>query len=160
LVNGEYWSRVIISSKSKNPRVVETKQNRTRITMELVSQTSVPFHFRNGLISSKISVQRARAHIDDGLLKLRLDLRRTGNAAFWGRIGYKLLNSAGKVIRTKDFRIVVYRDMAYSVQDSLPSLYEGPYAVELTFDNQHPSVATQARIASEPFTQRIAVIGP
>jgi hypothetical protein len=156
-MSGEYWSRIFVSSKPKNPRVVETKNKQTKLMMELVSQTSVPFHFRTGVITSNIVLRQSRALIDNGFLRLRLDLGRTGNASFWGRINYKLLNGKGKIVRNKDYRIVVYKEMAYSALDTLPSTYEGPYTVELTIDNVHPSVAAQYRVASEPFRQRIPV---
>jgi P pilus assembly chaperone PapD len=160
LVSGEYWARVVVSSKPKNPRVIQRKSAQTpvgKMNIELVSRTSVPFHFRNGVVNSSIVVKQARAYIDDGALKLRLDLRRMGNASFWGRFTMKLLNAVGKTVRTRDFRIVVYKDMMYAAQDVLPDQYSGPYTVELSFDNAHPSVSPDARIKSEPFLQRIPV---
>jgi P pilus assembly chaperone PapD len=160
LTGGEYWARIYFSSKPKNQRVLVTKNNQTKVMMELVSQTSVPYHFRTGVVTSSVLVKQARASMDDGFLRLHIDMRRTGNAAFWGRINYKLLSSGGKVVRTKDYRVVAYKEMAYSVLDTLPTTYEGPYTVELTIDNVHPSVAAQYRISSEPFRQRIPVTVP
>jgi hypothetical protein len=151
----EYWSRVIVSSKPKNGRVIATQQ--TRMVMELVTQTSVPFHLRTGPVSSSINVKQAFAVMDDGLVNLHVKMERLGNAAFWGRMGYKLLNAAGRLVRTKDFRVVVYKEMEYSVLDTLPSVYAGPYTIELLFDNKHPSVSPQYRLKSEPFVQRIPV---
>jgi len=160
MVSGEYWARVVVSSKPKNPRIIERKINQTpvgKMNIELVSRTSVPFHYRNGVVNASIVVKQARAYIDDGALKLRLDLRRMGNASYWGRFTMKLLNAVGKTVRTRDFRIVVYKDMLYSAQDVLPDQYSGPYTVELSFDNNHPSVTPDLRIKSEPFLQRIPV---
>ena len=152
---GEYWCRVLVSSKPKNAPVVTTQQ--TRITMELVTQTSIPLHFRTGVVSSGIMVKQANATIENGLLKLQVKLQRTGNASFWGRINYRLFNSTGKAVQTKEFRLVVYKEMDYSALDTLPRVYAGPYTVELLFDNKHPSVTPQYRIDSEPFVQRIPV---
>ncbi len=160
LASGEYWARVVVSSKPKNARIAVTRNNQTKLMMELVSQTTVPYHFRAGVISSSVVVKQARASMEDGYLRLRVDLRRAGNAAFWGRINYKLLSSSGKVVRMKDYRVVAYKEMSYSVLDTLPSVYEGPYSVELIIDNVHPSVAAQYRISSEPFRQRIPVTVP
>jgi hypothetical protein len=160
LISGEYWARVVVSSKPKNPRVIERKSAQTpvgKMNIELVSRTSVPFHYRTGVVNASIVVKQARAYIDDGALKLRLELRRMGNAAYWGRFTMKLLNAVGKTVRTRDFRIVVYKDMMYSAQDVLPDQYSGPYTVELSFDNAHPSVPPDFRIKSEPFLQRIPV---
>jgi hypothetical protein len=151
----EYWSRVIVSSKPKNARVVASQQ--TRMVMELVTQTSVPLHFRTGPVSSSIHVKQASAIMNDGLMTLHVKMERFGNASFWGRMGYKLLNATGGLVRTKDFRVVVYKEMDYSVLDTLPSVYAGPYTIELLFDNKHPSVSPQYRLNSEPFVQRIPV---
>lgn len=153
---GEYWARVVVSSKPRTGPVIRNQQQ-TRVTMDIVTQTSVPFHFRNGLVSSSIAIRQAGAYIDDGFLRLQLKLQRLGNASFWGRINYKLLNASGKLLRTKDFRLVVYKDMDYMALDTLPSVYAGPYTVELLFDGNHPSLGAQYRLNSEPIVQRIPV---
>ncbi len=153
--SGEYWARVVVSSKPRNARVITGQQ--TRFVMDLVTRTSVPVHFRLGPVSSSIQVKQAVAIMNDGLLSLQIRMTRVGNASYWGRIGYRLLNASGNLVHTKDFRIVVYKDMEYSTIDTLPPVYAGPYTVELLFDNKHPSLTAQYRLNSEPFFQRIPV---
>jgi hypothetical protein len=159
LLPGEYWARVVVSSKLKNPRVAKPKSNQSSFVMNIVTETGLPFHFRTGSVQSNVSVTQARASIEHGALQLHLDLRRTGNASFWGRIKYELLGANDKVLRAKDYRIVVYKEMSYTVLDSLPLNSAGPFTVRLLIDNAHPSLAPQNRLKSEPLMERIPVGG-
>lgn len=154
-MTGEYWARVIVSSKPKNRPVVVTRG--TRVNMELVTQTSLPFHFRTGAVTSGISVKESQAVIDDGFMRLHLKLQRMGNASFWGRVSTRLLNSSGKLVQSREYKLVVYKELDYTVLDTLPSVYAGPYTLELLFDNKHPSLSSQYWTKSEPFLQRLPV---
>ena len=158
LRSGEYWARVVVSSKELKPATPLQDQGGMKIGMTIITNTVVPFHFRVGATTSNVTIRDANISGVGKGVHVRVLLDRQGNAAYWGRLTTKILSPGGKVIRTKESRIVVYKTMDYSTDVDLSGELTGSYTVELTVDNHHPSLSPEFRIPGRSVTQRYSVL--
>lgn len=159
LPSGEYWARVVVNSKTRKP-VVQKDQGGARLNMELITQTDVPFHFRSGATNTGIILREANAEAVSKGIRMKLVFDRSGNAAYWGRMTTRLINAAGKVVKTKESRLVVYKTLDYEFEIDTQGEAPGQYAIEMTFDNRHPGVSPEFRIPTQALVQRIPVVIP
>ncbi len=159
LRSGEYWARVVINSKVRKP-AVQADQGGARLNMELITQTDVPFHFRSGATNTGIIVRESYAEAVAKGIRIKLVFDRSGNAAYWGRMTSRLINANGKVVKTKESRLVVYKSLDYTFEMDTQGEAPGQYAVEITFDNRHPGVSPEFRIPTQTLVQRIPVVIP
>lgn len=157
---GEYWSRIVVSGKDRRPVTAVQEERQAKLKMEIITQSIVPFHFRSGGTTTGISILKAEAYASSRKIRLELTLARTGNASFWGRMNARLLSSDGRLVRSKEYRMVVYRTFDYNADFELAGEPPGQYTLELMFDNKHPSLAPEFRIPGTPVVQRVPVVVP
>jgi hypothetical protein len=146
-VNGEYWARVVISSKDTKT-IAPKKTQGPGFAMELVTQTVIPYHFRRGVVTTGVTLQHMAPTIKKDQLELDFGFARTGNAAFWGRIMCRLLDKNRKEVAKQDYRLVVYTSMNYTSELDISSVPPGEYTLEMLVDEKHPSVAVRDRLRS------------
>jgi hypothetical protein len=158
--NGEYWAQVVISSKERRSVTPAGVEPTMRIGVDLVTRVIVPFHFRRGPVTSGILVRDVVTSVNKSFLRVRLELERSGNASFWGRVNCRLIDAEGKVAQKKEFRIAVYNTMTYVGEIDITGIRAGEYTLELRFDGAHPAVSPKDRIKSNPIVQTVLVSVP
>lgn len=157
---GEYWARVVVSSKPTQPVKARQDQRGPTLAMNLVTQTVVPFHLRRGKVSSGVLIKQAVSSVSGRTMHVKVDLERNGNASYWGRLQTRLLDQNGKLVRGREFRVVVYKDLSYTADLDISQVQPGQYTLEVMLDNKHPSLSSKERINSPPVTQRFTVSVP
>lgn len=131
LKDGEYWARVMITSK---PRRTLTKagQPKTIQNSGLVLQTQIglPFHYRAGKVFTGVEVSNFNSSVQGSDLNVAFRLTRTGNASFWGTRTMRIIDQAGKVLFTSSKNQVVYK--TFNVMEKFThGLAPGSYKVEI-----------------------------
>jgi P pilus assembly chaperone PapD len=122
LPDGEYWSRIIVTSKDQTP-VRETSQSDVRVGLELVTRTIISLNYRKGETATGVKVKNFSLEPGDDDVTVQVDLERTGNAAFLGRMELRVVDAQGAVLDTWDRSIAVYYDLRRRIvlaQDALP----------------------------------------
>ncbi len=159
VVSGEYWARVIVSSKQRTAAPPQTPGANVRMRMEFVSQVDVPLQIRTGSVSSGLKIQGITSVVDTGLLKMGVDISRLGNASFWGTIRCFLKNEDGRVMKSLDQHVAVYRDLVYPITMDVASVPPGEYILELNVDNVRPGVPAQYRLKTDAvrFTYQLTI---
>jgi hypothetical protein len=159
VVSGEYWARVIVSSKQRTAAPPQTPGANVRMRMEFVSQVDVPLQIRTGSVSSGIRIQGITSVVDTGLLKMGVDISRLGNASFWGTLRCFLKNEDGRVMKSLDQHVAVYRDMVYPITMDVTGVPPGAYILELNADNVRPGVPAQYRLKTDAvrFTYQLTI---
>jgi hypothetical protein len=146
---GEYWSRVVISSKQRTATPPQTPGPNVRMRMEFISQVDIPLQVRTGSVTTGLKVMGITSVVDSGMLKMGLDLTRFGNASFWGTMHLVLRDEGGRVMQTHDQHIAVFRDLVYPVTMEVANLPPGPYILDINIDNIRPGVPAQYRLKSD-----------
>lgn len=156
---GEYWARVVISSKQRTATPPQTPGANLRMKMEFISQVDVPLQVRSGSVSTGLRIHGITSLVDSGKLKMGVDLSRLGNASFWGTMHLYLRDGNGRVMATHDQHVAVFRDLVYPLTIDVSTLQPGPYVLEVSVDNVRPGVPAQYRLKTDPvrFTYQLTI---
>lgn len=115
LPNGEYWARLLVRSRP-TPLPVDVAEGRgdargRQPHMKIETLFITALNYRNGTITTGVQVENAAARATDSTASLTLDLTRTGNAAYLGRIAVEVLSTRGIVVAQTSEDVAVYRSL-------------------------------------------------
>lgn len=110
LADGEYWGRVLVTSRGGQPPVEERRGDvQVQLDFETTIVTSVAY--RKGPVATGIEVAAAQAAPSADGVELILDLKRQGTAAYLGRVRAQLVDAGGKTIAEGEDDLAVYYAM-------------------------------------------------
>lgn len=132
LETGEYWGRLLVRSKGGVPPI-EAKQGGVGVQLEVETVVVVPVNYRNGEVTTGLAVTGATAALSPDSAVATIDLERTGNAAFLGRLLVEALDEDGRVVGSAEDVLAVYRSMRRRVAVRVPTGAE-PVTVRYTMD--------------------------
>ena len=158
LPSGEFWSRMLFHSFSKEEIDLKNKQKGgIRSGFRVLSNIDVPFHFRNGRVFTGVTFQNVTAIPEKGSLKVITDVSRTGNASFWGIYKITLRNAAGHIVLTQDKRIAVYKTIHLHSVIDVSTLQPGSYTVELELTSKRTDVRPEYILHTDPVKKSVPV---
>ena len=127
LPGGEYWARLLVRShptpgpldgEPGSPKRGNLPAQQSRPDNESLLLTAL--NYRNGIVTTGVQVDSARAGATDSTASLTLDLSRTGNAAYLGRISIEVLSTPGTVVAQTTEDVAVYRSLRRVVTLAVP----------------------------------------
>ncbi|MFH2048292.1 MAG: hypothetical protein ABIJ12_02510 [bacterium] len=133
LSDGEYWTRIVVSSKegeqaapaNENPDGISTQLN-------LIMQMAIMVKYRTGELVSELELIDAKASSNNDQIEVLLDLNNKGNVSYMGILEGRLVDADGKEISTNKVNLAVYRDMRRRLDFIRPGEeFKSPYKVEL-----------------------------
>ena len=133
VADGEFWGRVLVKSRGGQAPIEQTQGDVT-LQINLETVVAVAVSYRHGSVSTGLDVTRAEVSREGADVVTTLDLRRTGNAAFLGRLRAELLDSSGRVVGTAEDLLAVYHDLRRRIAIPAPAGATGPFRVRLTVD--------------------------
>lgn len=156
--DGEYWGRITITSRGGEPPV---EQRQGQVTYSVAVQTVIvaAVNYRHGKVSTGVAVQRAAAAASGDVVQLTLDMQRTGNAAFLGRVRAELVDARGRVAARGAEDVAVYRALRRVVEIPRPAGTPdlAGYSVRYAFDTVRPDLPGDAPLPIVPVTGTVAV---
>jgi hypothetical protein len=156
LPDGEYWARVLVSSRGGQPPI-ESTQGDVQLQLNVQTTLVMAANFRKGVVGTGVKVARAAAVRTGGEVSLEVDLQRTGNAAFLGRLRADVLDGRGNVVATTWDDIAVYRTMLRRLAIPIPEDTAGPLEVRLTIDTERQDLPPGGALPASTVTSRVAV---
>jgi fimbrial chaperone protein len=161
LAAGEYWARVLVRSRGATPPIEQqTEQMRLQIGVETVIATAISY--RNGAVTTGLALTPVEAAPADSGVRFVVDLARTGNAAFLGRLQAELVGPDGARAGTLQEDIAVYRGMrrAFLIPVAQrPARWAG-YSVRWTVDTERPDLPPEGPLPIAPVSGQVAVRSP
>lgn len=155
LADGEYWSRILISSRGGQPPIEQT-QGDVRLQLNVQTTLVMAANYRKGDLRTGVSVADAAAHRTAEGTQLTVDLARTGNAAFLGRMRAELLDAQNNVLATLYDDVAVYRTMRRRL--TFPTAAgAAPAAVRIHIDTEREDLPPGGALPAAPVDQRIAI---
>jgi P pilus assembly chaperone PapD len=133
LADGEYWARIVVSSREGEaavPTSGETEGIQTRLNM--IMQMAIMVKYRTGDLVSDLKLTDIRTIAADSLVSVMMDLASRGNVSYMGVLDCRLIDADGKEINRHHGNIAVYRelrrrvDLAYAEGE-----FREPYHVEV-----------------------------
>lgn len=156
LPDGEYWARVLVSSRGGQPPIEQT-QGDVRLQLDVATTLVMAANFRKGAVATGLEFTGESARREADGVHLQLDLRRTGNAAYLGRLRAELVNERGDVVGSAWDDLAVYRQVRRRHVIPVPAGTTGPLFVQLTIDTEREDLPAGGALPVAPISRRIPV---
>ncbi|CAN5828411.1 hypothetical protein BH23GEM8_BH23GEM8_05500 [soil metagenome] len=157
LPDGEYWARIIISSRGGQPPIEQTDGN---VSLQLNVETVLVMaaNYRQGAVSAGVEITGASAQRTEDGVSLELDMQRTGNAAALGRVLVELLDAQGSVVATTHEDIAVYRTMRRRLLLAVPENASGPLGIRIRIVPEREDLPAASILNFASVTHSLAVL--
>ena len=152
LADGEYWSRIIITSRQAAPAVqVADSGVRAQINVEL--RTIISLMYRKGEVQTGLELNDFRAELRGDSLVVWMDLARSGNAAWLGTARVSLAGN-GVAQQDWDTQLAVYAPLRRRLAFPVGTLRPGRYSARLLLSTARDDIP-QGNILPAPAIERV-----
>jgi len=127
LPDGEYWARLIISTRGGKLPITAGSDTAVRVQLNLVVNTNIGLAYRKGPVATGVALSMLRARRVGDSLVVWSRLQRQGSAAYVGTVRAALVDSTGRVRSTLTAPIGVYFVMEPRYALSTAGLAAGSY---------------------------------
>ncbi|HET7040151.1 MAG TPA: hypothetical protein VFH97_09695 [Gemmatimonadales bacterium] len=157
LPDGEYWSRLIVTSRAARPPLAVGGDSAVQagITFELRTITSVTY--RKGALSTGIRLDEFRAAAAGDTLEAWLRLVREGTAAYLGSVRLELRDSAGRAVDDLETPIAVYTEQHRRFALPLDAVAPGRYTLRLLVSTARQDIGAEHVLPADPIARTLEV---
>jgi P pilus assembly chaperone PapD len=157
VADGEYWGRVMVRSRGGQPPI-ESTQGQVHVAVNVETVVATAVLFRKGAVSTGVNVRAATGALAGDSVRLTLDLDRTGNAVYLGRIQARLRDAGGRVLATDEDALALYRSLRRRFTMALPAgAPRAGLSVEYVVDTERPDLPPAGPLKAPPVTGTVAV---
>jgi hypothetical protein len=160
LADGEYWARIRVSGKLA--RQLKTKLGQTTQTnVTVVSSMEIPFHFRVGNVMTAISIENPLLQFSKPhRLLLSTEVKKTGNAAYWGTLTLRLIDKKNEVVLRSTKSIVAYQDYTFVTHFDSVNVPRGEYTAQVMVDTKRLDVSASKLVQAKNIEKVFTFIVP
>ena len=156
LPDGEYWSRIIATSRGSKVAVVGGDSTISAgLSLEL--RTIISLSYRKGAVHTGVSVTDLRAIRQGDSLAVWFGAERQGNAAFLGTLTYQLVDATGKVRGEWETPVAVYHPLSRRYVFDLDSVPAGRYTVRMNLTTARNDLDQKNILPAQPVTRSVEV---
>jgi P pilus assembly chaperone PapD len=156
LADGEYWSRIVVTSRGGQVRAQAADSGvTTGIDIEL--RTVLSLIYRKGTVTTAMALDSLAAVADGDSLVAVARLERGGNGAWIGNAVFSLVDSAGATVRSWTQAAAVYRSDTRRFVMPLDSLPAGAYRLRLELNTERNDVDRRHVLQSAPVADSLLV---
>lgn len=156
LPDGEYWSRIIATSRGSKVAVVGADSGVTAgLTLEL--RTIISLSYRKGAVHTGVAVTDFRASREGDSLVVWFGAERRGNAAFLGTLTCRLLDDAQRVRGEWATPIAVYHPLERRYVFPLDSVPAGRYTMQMSLTTARSDLDQHYILPADPVTRTVDV---
>jgi P pilus assembly chaperone PapD len=146
LAEGEYWGRVVVRSRGGQPPVEQT-QGQVRMQLNVETAIATAVLFRKGTVRTGVEVAGATARLAPEGVQAELDVRRTGTAAYLGRVRAEVVAPDGRVVGQLEDTLALYRMLRLRYTIPLaPGAPRAGLTVRYTFDTDRPDLPAEGPV--------------
>lgn len=155
LPEGEYWARALIHSAGGQPPI-QDRSGGVGVEIDVETVVVVAVNYRNGKVTTGLTVDSAHASMVGDSAIAFIDLHRTGNAAFLGRILVQALDSSGRTLGSTEQVLAVYHSMRRRVPVAVPA-GSTPAAIRYTMDTKRQDLPPGGPLPAKPVVVEVPV---
>jgi len=160
LPDGEYWSRIIITSRGGPSRLSArstTDTNAIQVGVTLVVRTVTTLLYRKGVVTAAVTASGLSADLVGDSVIVRARIARAGTGVFLGMAHLELLDDAGRVIALLERQLPVYYPLVPRYSLAVPQGARGPYSVRLRLANDRDDIPMKDRLPFAPVIETVKV---
>lgn len=156
LPEGEYWTRLVVTSRGA-PMAVAGTDSMGRASVALVVSTIIAVNYRNGSVRTGVALDDFRVTVEHDSLIVRLGLARHGNAAFLGTARIQLRDAAGGARGEWDTPMAVYYAINRRLAFPLEGVGPGSYTAHLLVNTIREDIPQSSVLPAPPIERSVAV---
>ena len=156
LADGEYWTRLIVTSRPADPPVTAADTG-VRVGLTLEVRTVIPVTYRKGGVDTGVEVTGVASEVTGDSLVVRVGMRRLGSAAYLGTLRLALTDSLGAVRARQDQHVAVYYDLLRRVPLPIAGLPAGTYTLDLRIDTRRSDLDARDVLPAQPVEAKVGV---
>ena len=155
LPDGEYWSRLIITSRGA-PTLVAGSDTAVRagVTLELRLVTSVTY--RKGQVATGVKVSDLAAEQDGDSVVAWARFTREGNGAYLGTATFEVVDASGRTLHSWPTVMAVYYSMLRRFSVPIASIGSGDYRLRLTLTSDRSDLQRGQALPAPTVTDSVA----
>jgi P pilus assembly chaperone PapD len=158
LPDGEYWSRVIVTSRAQQPPVPAGNGGAVSVGLTLEMRTVISLIYRKGKVATGVALNSFGADARNDTLFADIKLARTGSAAYLGNLELVLRNAAGDPVDRWEQAIAVYRHLYRRLPLPVDRFKPGRYALDLRLSTERDDIATESVLPAPVVERTIELI--
>jgi P pilus assembly chaperone PapD len=162
LPDGEYWSRVVVTSQpaERDPEATELQGVKgVRVGLTLATRTIVSLNYRKGPVTTGVEVKNLSAVLGERTIILGMDLKRQGDAAWLGQVDAVLLDVEGQEVGRWVQALAVYEDHRRVLQFPFDRPQQlGHYKLSLRYNNERADLPPEGILPSTAVVRTIPLI--
>lgn len=155
LPDGEYWARLIVTSRGASAPIAST-DTAVQAGVELVFRLVVPVSFRKGRVTTGIALGGLQASAADDSLVIWMDAERLGNGAYLGTARFGVLDGDGRAVRDWAIPLAVYYPIRRRFVFRLDGLAPGTYRLGLRLDTDRDDLEPDDVLPARPVGDTVA----
>jgi hypothetical protein len=156
LAEGEYWSRLIVTSRGAQV-AMQGNDSVMRAGVSLVVSTIISVTYRHGRVETGLRLDEFHAEDAGDSLVAWVGLTRQGNAAYLGTTWIRLRDAEGRVVQEWETPTAVYYGLRRRFAFALDSLPPGAYTAHLEMTTVRSDLPPTNILPAEPIEQAALV---
>lgn len=153
---GEYWARALVRARGGQPPI-EERQGDVSVQIHVETVVVAAVNYRHGAVNTGLEVLDIGTRLEEGSAVALVDLARTGNAAFLGRLRGELLDANGVVVGEAEDVLAVYRTIRRRVEIPVPEGAAGPFRIRLLMDTRRDDLPPGGVLPFQPLERVVEV---
>ena len=137
--DGEYWSRIVVTSRGAQVRA-QTADSGVTTGIDIQLRTVLSLIYRKGPVETAIAVDSFAVAAEGDSLVATARLERGGNGAWIGNAVFTLADSAGAALHDWTYAVAVYRSDTRRFVLPLDSVPAGAYRLRLELNTERDDV--------------------
>jgi len=155
LKDGEYWSRIIVSSRAAQPPAPVSADASVRVGLTLEMRTITSLAYRKGPLSTGVALDDFAIDPPSDTLVAAVRLSRRGNAAYLGKIEFTLTDAQGREQGGWEQAIAVYWDLYRRYQLPTTGLAAGKYTLAVRLSTEREDIPSTQLLPAAVVEQKL-----
>lgn len=159
LADGEYWARVVVTSREGTTALpVEGGEETIQTQLNMVMQTALMLKYRAGECVTHLEVTQSETIVRDNQVDVLVDMTNTGNTSYMGVLTCRLYDAENTLVSEKSHNVAVYRSLKRRIELPLDSgTYRRPFSVDVSITSEgRTDVAPDDMIHGNDITYSVA----
>jgi len=158
LPDGEYWSRLIVTSQQSQPPMPVGGDSAVRAGITFALRTITSVTFRKGRVTTAVRLDSLSSSLRGDTLETWIGVAREGNAAFLGSLRFELRDDRGTVVREwGSTPIAVYYQLLRRFELPVDSVAPGTYHLHALVSTARQDIAPHHILPAAPVADSVGV---
>lgn len=159
LADGEYWARVVVTSREGTTALpVEGDEATIQTRLNMVMQTALMLKYRAGECVTHLKIGDSKTVVREDQVDVLIDMQNTGNTSYMGVLTCRLYDADNTLVSEREHDVAVYRSLKRRVE--LPydaAKYKRPFSVDVSITSDgRTDVAPDDMIYGNDITYSLA----